>query len=359
MEVCEAIERGLHRSMQNISIKKFPMADGGEGTLEIFQHHTNGTLHEVAVHDPLMRKIKSSYAISQDGVTAFIEMARASGLGLLKPEERNPLLATTYGTGELISDALQQGVKKIIVGIGGSATNDAALGALCALGGKLLDRQGRELPPIGENLEHVCDIDLKELNPQLKRIELTAICDVTNPFYGTSGAAFIYAPQKGADHLAVERLDQGLKNIAKIILQQNEIDLQAIPGAGAGGGFAGGAFALMGAELKSGTAVMFSITHFEEAVQWADVIITGEGKIDQQTLSGKVVHGILKLAKQQKKKVIAVCGQTELNTTELKTVELNKVYSLIEFVGRERAMDETACSLEELAATRIARHLVD
>lgn len=359
MEVCDAIEHGLHRSMNHISIRKFPMADGGEGTLEIFQHHTNGTYHEVMVHDPLMRKIKSCYVISLDGETAFIEMARASGLGLLIPEERNPLLTTTYGTGELIKHALQQKVKQIIIGIGGSATNDAAMGALCALGGKLLDEQRKELTPYGESLAKGCHIELDGLDPQLKDVQLTAICDVTNSFYGVSGAAFIYAPQKGADHQAVERLDLGLKNISELISKQKGIDLQSIIGTGAGGGFAGGALALLGAELKSGTEVVFSITHFEKAVNWADVIITGEGKIDQQTLRGKVIHGVVQLAVQQKKKVIAVCGQTNLSADELKKFGLGAVYSLTEFIGIEKAMQETAYALEELSATKIATRLID
>jgi glycerate kinase len=359
MEVCDAIEHGLHRSMKHRSIRKFPMADGGEGTLEIFLHHTKGKLHEVTVHDPLMRRIKSCYAISQDGETAFIEMARASGLGLLKSEERNPLLTTTYGTGELIKHALQQKVKQIIIGIGGSATNDAAMGALCALGGKLLDEQRKELTPCGENLAKVYHIELDGLDQRLKDVQLTALCDVTNLFYGVSGAAFIYAPQKGADHQAVERLDQGLKNISQLISKQREIDLQSIPGTGAGGGFAGGALALLGAELKSGTAVVFSMTHFEKAVSWAEVIITGEGKIDQQTLTGKVIHGVVQLALQQKKKVIAVCGQTNLSADELEKFGLGAVYSLTEFTGMEKAMQQTAYALEELLATKIATHLMD
>jgi len=347
-QVCEAIEVGLIRSGGGYHIKKLPLADGGEGSLQVITGNHQARIVEVAVHDPLMRIITAPYALLVDGRTAFIEMARASGLQLLKPHERNPLKTTSYGTGELIRDALQQGATQIIIGIGGSATNDAALGAFCALGGRLTSRNGKEVFPSGENLHRIFAIEDDALNARLAEAELIALCDVTNPFYGPQGAAQVYAPQKGATPQAVALLDEGLKHLALLIRSLYHIDLQQVSGAGAGGGFAGGAYALLRAQLKSGAAVMLEVSGFKEAVQWADVIITGEGKLDKQTLNGKLVQLVVEQARSAGKPVWIVCGVNELTAAEANALQPAKVLSLSEAFGRTQALVNTRQALEIL-----------
>lgn len=347
--VCDALERGLVKSGLAMNIRKFPLADGGEGTLDIFLVHTNGELIELEVYDPLMRKIKSGYGISGDGKTTFIEMANASGLGLLKPEEQNPMLTNTFGTGELIADALNRNVKKIILGIGGSATNDGALGASSALGLKAIDEKGNPILVTGKELSNINQFDLSDLHPELKHVHIIAICDVSNPFYGPTGAAYVYASQKGASPSDVFLLDNGLKHIAEVIKNTLGIDLQALPGSGAGGGFAGGAHALLGASLLPGTEVIFDLTHFNDALEWADIVITGEGKLDYQTMQGKLVDGLARKAFQSGKKVIVVCGQTELSEEDCKSMCIDSVYSLSAYAGMDAALHSAKEVLEILA----------
>jgi glycerate 2-kinase len=360
MEVCDSIERGLlqNDSAGNLSIRKFPLADGGEGTLDIFHWHTHGRLMEVTVHDPLLRKITSSYALSGDGKTAFIEMASASGLGLLRAEEQDPLQTTTFGTGEMILDALKRNVDEIILGIGGSATNDAALGAIVPLGGTVLDKKRNPLSPRGATLTLVDQIDVSKLHPRLKEILITAICDVTNPFYGAHGAAFVYAPQKGASSQSVVELDEGLQNVHHIIKRDFGLDLQQVKGAGAGGGFAGGLCAFLGAQLKPGTEVVFEITKIAESLEWADIVITGEGKLDKQTMHGKLVAGISQQCNKLYKKVLAVCGVNQLASKEWQSLGLESVHSLSDFAGEKKALQEAAVVLETLAANVLYKRVV-
>lgn len=356
-EVCEAIERGLIRSGIKANIRKLPLADGGEGTLEIFLHHKNGRLVAVEVHDPLMRKIKASYALSHDGKTAFIEMARASGLGLVSPEEQNPLRTTTFGTGELMRDAFAKGATHVLLGIGGSSTNDAALGALVALGANVTDDKGNLIFPVGEALGKIASIELNNIGNLLKGKTITAICDVSNPFYGEQGAARVYAPQKGAGSEAVEILDKGLRNLAALIGSKYAIDLQTIPGAGAGGGFAGGVYAFLGARLKRGVEVVFDMTGFKDAAAWSDVIITGEGKLDAQTLNGKVVQGVVDEANRLKKPVWVVCGQNLLGHPERARLSVTNVLSLTDWADLASALANPAAVLEDLTFKSIATAL--
>jgi glycerate 2-kinase len=357
-QVCTAIESGLHTSNHHFKIRKFPLADGGEGTLEVFRWHTEADTLEVAVHDPLMRPILASYLISNDRCTAFIEMAQASGLGLLDDQDRNPLSTTTFGTGELIKHALDNQVKKIVLGIGGSATNDAGLGAFVALGGKIY-QNGNQLAPNGQSLSLVTDIDLSGLDARLKQCDLTAICDVTNPFYGAAGAAHVFARQKGADSAMLETLDSGLRNVAKIIKKKFAIDLQQIPGAGAGGGLGGGAYSLLSANLRSGTDVVFDLTRLKQAIDWADIVITGEGKLDVQTLHGKLIAGLGAAAQDAGKPMLAVCGTSELTETQAKSVFINKVFSMVAFAGQEQALTNSAVVLERLAANVLSKAILN
>jgi glycerate 2-kinase len=356
-QVCDAIETGLNKSNKPYAIRKFRLADGGDGSLDIFLYHHQGKIIEVEVHDPLMRKIKSAYIQSRDGKVAFIEMAKASGLVLLKPEEYNPLKTTSYGTGELLRHALDNGAEEIILGIGGSATNDAALGTAAALGYKFFDSDGHHVIPCGDTLERIERIDQSCIHPRLEHVTITAICDVTNPFFGKQGAAFVYAPQKGASKEGVEKLDQGLQHVAKIFQHHYGIDIQAITGSGAGGGFAGGVHVLFNAELKSGVETIFDLTHFSYALTWADVVITGEGKFDHQSLQGKVVDGVVRQVKNSGKKVYVVCGQCDLREAEWKQLGIHRVDSLSDFSGLDKALRESQRGLEDLAFTLLSQHI--
>jgi glycerate 2-kinase len=353
-EVCQAIASGLRKAIPNIEIRNCPLADGGEGTLDVFLFHSGGSLITVDVHDPLMRKVEASYGLSHDGKTAFIEMARASGLELIQSYERNPLKTTSYGTGELIRDALNRNVSRIILGIGGSATNDAATGAVAALGGQFYDADRHKLFPSGENLCQIDHFNLDELHPGIQDIELIAICDVANPFYGEHGAACVYAPQKGASSDDVIILDEGLRKVARCVMNTMQIDLQRIAGSGAGGGFAGGCLVFLNGKLRPGIDVILSITHVDEAMKWADVVITGEGKLDQQTLQGKVIAGVATKAAEQRKKLIVVCGINALSESEWRTLSIDAVFSLTDYAGREEAIMNSALVVQRLAGEHIA-----
>jgi glycerate kinase len=348
-EVCAALAAGFNKNQHEI--RQMPLADGGEGTQELFLKHLNGKRISVSVHDPLMRLIQAEYILSSDNKTAFIEMSSASGLSSLNEKERNPMFTTTFGTGELVRHALDQGVDEIYLGIGGSATNDAGLGMLCAMGARMLDKSANEFIPRGETLGLIEKIDLSVLHPQTSQVKFTALCDVENPLYGERGAAFVYAPQKGATPDQVHKLDAGLMHVASIIQRQTGIDLQKTSGAGAGGGIAGGLHALLHTNLKRGIDVVFEITRFIEAVQWADVVITGEGKVDEQTWRGKVISGVVNQARTFNKRVIIVCGQEEDNereSSEASGAQSVPKYSLSSIFGITRAMEDTRATLTEL-----------
>lgn len=356
-EVCDALATGLSSYLPGTVIRKFPLADGGDGTLEVFLFHTGGRAVFCTVNDPLMNRINASYGISNDKKTAFIEMAQASGMECIGPEKRNPLYTTTFGTGEMVADALEKGVTNILLGIGGSATNDAAIGAASALGYKFLDSQGHELFPSGENLIKIRRIVPGKPIDKLTGISITAICDVTSPFYGPSGAAFIYAPQKGADPPAVEALNLGLQNFAKVLQEWCGIDVQKISGSGAGGGFAGGAHALLGASLKPGARVVMETTDFEKSLQWADIVITGEGKIDDQTLQGKLIREVAQVSKKNEKHIMAVCGRTSLLPEQQHKLGITKIVSLTSIAGEEKAMKLPASLLQNEVALALSNHI--
>lgn len=346
-EVCAAIAEGL-RTRNEYSVREIPLADGGDGTLDFFLAHGSQLVRTV-VHDPLMRQIPSAFAMSADGTTAYIEMARCSGLLLLSPEEYNPLRTTTIGMGELIRSAIQLGATHIILGIGGSATNDAGIGMMASLGYKFFDHLGRTLFPCGESLKFVNRIDGEQRLPELDRVRFTALCDVINPFHGASGAAWVYGPQKGATPAMVNQLDDGLHHLAELIRKNYGIDLQQIGGSGAGGGIAGGAFVWLGAKLRPGIDVIFDFTNFEEAVSWADLVITGEGKVDAQTLQGKVVAGVARMAKQHGKRLLIVCGQAHSDAAGIGA----PIFSLADSVGMERAVNDTANALREMVTKKL------
>jgi glycerate kinase len=310
MEFCEAVERGIKREIQEVAILKLPLADGGDGTIDVLNYYLAGEMVPVEVHNPLLQKIKASYLYSKRKKTAYIEMSEASGIRLLKASELNPLETTTYGTGELILNALNKGAQHIILGIGGSATNDAGMGMAKALGFRFYDNNHQALTGCGKDLIQISAIDSSGVHPRLKQVKFEVACDVGNPLYGPTGAAVVYAPQKGATPGMVARLDAGLKHfneVANSVLGRN---LQHITGAGAAGGLGAGSVLFLEAKLKSGIELIKKEARFNEMIKDADWVITGEGILDQQTFSGKVIKGVMdSLTGQQ---LAVFCGMNEL-----------------------------------------------
>jgi glycerate kinase len=307
-QVAEHIANGIKRLRSADEIKILPLADGGEGTVSSLVDATGGSMVWLKAHDPLLREIDTTIGILGDGKTAVIEMASASGLALLKSEERNPWITTTFGTGELIKQALDKGCMKIIVGVGGSATNDGGMGAVEALGAKFLDENGRDLPPGGGSLGRLAEIDLTGLDRRIPECTIIVACDVTNPLTGKDGASLVYGPQKGADTLMTERLDRNLRHYAGCIKKYLGKNVAHIPGSGAAGGLSAGLLAFADASIRPGFELVSEITDLAAWIAWADLIITGEGKIDFQTLFGKTVFGVASLAKECNKPVIAIAG---------------------------------------------------
>jgi glycerate kinase len=300
-EAAEAIASGILAKRKKSTIQIVPLADGGEGTLEMIQNMHGGEWLTHTVNDPLGRPVNARYLWLADQKTAYIEMARCSGLQLLTTKERNPLKTNTFGTGELIQHAAKQGATTIVLTIGGSATNDAGIGMAAALGYSFLDASGNTLDPIGENLVHVAEI--KGGNP-FPNIEFIVLTDVDNPLHGPQGAAHVFAKQKGANVTSIKQLDKGLINIAKWLPAN-------IPGAGAAGGLGAGAMHFLDAQLTSGAEWLLNKIHFDRAIRKADFVITGEGKIDGQTWSGKLVAHVVERANKQFKQSILVCGTFE------------------------------------------------
>ena len=288
-----------------------PIADGGEGMLSVMLNATQGIRQTVWAHNPCMELTPAEYGISADGTTAFIEMANISGLPLITEEQRNPMKTTTFGTGELIRNALEKGCTRFIIGIGGSATNDAGTGMLQALGFRFLDTDGKALGQGGEILEKIASIDTSEVCPLLKNAHFIVACDVQNPFYGPEGAAYIYARQKGADDAMIAELDKGMRLFADVIHRETGKDIAHVPGSGAAGGMGGGMMAFLNAELKSGADLLLDISRFKERIAGANLIVTGEGRIDRQSLMGKIPGKILQIGKEYDIPVIALAGCVE------------------------------------------------
>lgn len=308
MEVATAIEAGFRQVMPNAEYHKLPMADGGEGTVQSLVDATDGTIIEHTVTGPLGEQVKGFYGLMGDGKTAIIEMAAASGLHLVPAEKRNPLLTTSFGTGELIKAVLDQGVEHIIVGIGGSATNDGGLGMAQALGIKMLNAQDNELGYGGGELAQLARIDMSGIDPRLAKIKLEVACDVDNPLCGLKGASHIFGPQKGATPAIVEQLDANLAHYAEIINVQLGQDIKDIPGAGAAGGLGAALLGLFNASLRPGIDIVMDAVNFTDIVSDADLVITGEGRIDSQTIHGKTPIGVARAAKKFHIPVIGIAG---------------------------------------------------
>ncbi|MBW4620990.1 MAG: glycerate kinase [Cyanosarcina radialis HA8281-LM2] len=348
--VSAAIERGIKLANPQIETEKFPLADGGEGTIEVLNFHHQGTIETIKVSDPLGRQIEAKYGLSGDGQQAYIEMAQASGLERLSPAERNCCDTTTYGTGELILAAIKRGAKKIVLGIGGSATNDAGMGMATALGYRFLDRNGDRLEPTGRNLIKVSAIDDSQLQFDRSSIIVEVACDVDNPLYGERGAAYVYARQKGANHQEIEELDRGLQHFADVVNCWCGRDLSSIEGAGAAGGMGFGSMVFLTASLKPGIQLLMELTQFEEKLKSVDLVITGEGKIDEQTLHGKLIKGVTETTKKYTIPVIAFCGTLATTTEQIKSLGLTAAFSIIrQPMSLEEAKKDTAFGLENLA----------
>ena len=350
MEVAQAIEKGFRAVFPDAQIEKIPMADGGEGTVQSLVDATGGKIITKEVTGPLGEKVTAFFGVLGDGKTAVIEMAAASGLHLVPVEKRNPLLTTTRGTGELILAALDEGVDHLIIGIGGSATNDGGSGMAQALGARLLDKDRNEIAPGGGSLDKLANIDISDLDARLQNVKIEVACDVDNPLIGQDGASHVFGPQKGATPEMVEQLDQNLAHYATILARDLGKDVAHIPGAGAAGGLGAGLLAFLDAELKSGIDIVIAATDLEEKIKDADLVITGEGKIDSQTIHGKTPIGVAKVAKKFNIPVIAICGSIADDADVVHDHGIDVLFSsLMRITTLEEALESGASNVEKTA----------
>jgi glycerate kinase len=329
LDVATAIERGFKEIFPDAEYVKLPVADGGEGTVEAMVAATHGRIVNVNVTGPLGEPVAGFYGISGDEQSAFIEMAAASGLELVPAAQRDPLITTSWGTGELIRHALDAGVKHIIIGLGGSATNDGGAGMVQALGATLLNAQGNALGHGGGELASLARIDVSKLDPRLKTCRIEVACDVTNPLTGEQGASAIFGPQKGATGETIALLDNALHHYARIIQRDLDVDVLTLAGGGAAGGMGAGLYAFCGAELRRGIEIVTDALHLAEHVADADLVITGEGRIDSQTVHGKVPVGVAKVAKGYNKPVIGIAGSLTADVGIVHEHGLDAVFSVI------------------------------
>lgn len=328
MEAARAMAQGIENADHDAEVRCLPMADGGEGTARALVDATGGSMRAVPVHDPLGRPVEGHFGLLADGTTAVVETAEASGLALLEAKERNPLIASSYGTGELMLAAVRSGAKRIIVGLGGSATNDAGAGLLQALGVRLLDKNGNDLAHGGAALANLTTIDISTMDPALKNVAITAACDVTNPLTGPTGASAVFGPQKGASKDDVATLDASLAHFAQVIDSQLGVAVNDVPGAGAAGGIGAALKGFLNAEFRPGIAIVIEQSGLDAAAQWADVVFTGEGSIDFQTKFGKTPAGVAETAKRHGKPVIAVAGHIGTGIDELHEVGIDAVFDI-------------------------------
>lgn len=357
LEVADAVETGFQKVFSDWEYVKVPMADGGEGTVQSLVDATNGSIKKVEALDPLGRKIEAFYGVSGDGKQAVIEMAAASGLELLKSDERDAMSATSWGLGDLIRAALDEEVERILIGIGGSATNDAGAGMLQSLGGKLLDMNGKQIPYGGVGLRDLDKIDVSELDPRLKDIVIEVACDVTNPLTGTDGASYVYGPQKGASEEQVEELDQYLKHFAKVVRRDLDVDIEDEPGAGAAGGIGGALLAFFNAELRRGGELITEMLALEDTIKDADLVITGEGGINHQTIFGKTPIVVAKIAKKYDIPVIALVGSISEGHEEVYEHGIDAVFSIISEVADLEKTLEAGIQNVEMTARNVAATL--
>lgn len=355
-QVAMQIEQGFSEIFPEAEYVRLPVADGGEGTVEAMVAATKGKMVRLNVTGPLGKEVEAFYGLSGDDSCAYIEMAAASGLELVPVAQRNPLITTSYGTGELIRSALDKGVEHFIIGIGGSATNDGGAGMVQALGAKLLDEEGRQIGFGGEKLADLSKIELGELDPRLKNCRFEVACDVTNPLLGEQGASAVFGPQKGATPELVNQLDRALAHYAEIIRRDLDIDVLTIPGGGAAGGMGAALHAFCQAELRRGIEIVTEALGLDELVKDATLVITGEGRIDSQTIHGKVPIGVAKVAKRYNKPVIGIAGSLTKDVAVVHQHGLDAVFSVIYSVctlddALASAADNVRMTARNIAAT--------
>jgi len=355
--VARAIKAGVQRALPEAGVVLVPMADGGEGTVDAMVAAVGGERHFVVVTGPTGDSIKAEFGVLADG-TAVIEMAKASGLSLVPIEKRNPMVTTTFGTGELIEAALDLGCERFIVGIGGSATCDGGIGLAQALGIKILKADGSPVGPGGAELIKIARIDMSTINPQLKRAQFLVATDVKNPLYGPLGAAHVFAPQKGAGPDEIIQLDQGLIHFAGIVKRDIGIDVTELPGGGAAGGLGAGLVAFLGATLRPGVDLIIEAVGLRDKIRDADLVITGEGQIDRQSAYGKAPIGVAQLAKKFSVKTVAIAGRLGEGYQEALTAGIDDIYSLEQVAGSaEEAMANPFPYIEAAAFMASKQHL--
>ena len=329
-EAADAIEIGFRAVYPDAEYVKVPMADGGEGTVQSLVDATCGTIINQSVIGPMGDMVSGFFGILGDSRTAVVEMAAASGIHLVKPEERNIYLASSFGTGQLINAALDHGCDKLIIGLGGSATNDGGMGMMKALGGQFLDQSSAPLAPDVRALSQLARIDLQHLNPRLGKTEIVVACDVDNPLCGENGAARIYGPQKGATEEDIAVLDQALARYGDVLSNNTGRNIAVEPGAGAAGGMGAALIGLIDAVVKPGVELVIEIVELAKRIVDADLVITGEGRIDSQTIHGKTPVGVAKIAKSHNLPVICIAGSVEDDADIIHQLGIDEIYSVIE-----------------------------
>lgn len=349
-EVCQSMERGIKKADHNITCIHVPMADGGEGTMQALVDATDGRVYSLKVVGPLGDEVEAQYGILGDNETGILEMASASGIQLVPIEKRNPLITTTYGTGQLIKACLDYGVKRLLIAIGGSATNDGGAGVVQALGGKLLDTHGNEIGFGGCELKKLARIDLTQFDTRLRDIAVEVACDVTNPLCGKRGASNVFGPQKGATPEMIKTLDCSLRHYADIIKEQVNKDVIEAPGAGAAGGLGAGLMAFLNGSLKKGIEIVIKYSELEEKIKNADMVWTGEGSIDFQTQYGKTPVGVAMAAKKYNKPVIAFAGKIGEGADVLYEKGIDSIFGILKDVtSLEEALKKGSENMEKTA----------
>ncbi|HSZ87233.1 MAG TPA: glycerate kinase [Puia sp.] len=343
-EVCNIIEPAIKSVIHDCEIIKLPLSDGGDGFAETISKYLGAEVQHVKVLDPLFKEIDSSWLIAKNGNAAFIEMAKASGLQLLKPYQYNCSITTTFGTGQLIMEAINKSVKEIIIGVGGSATNDGGIGMAAALGYKFLDSNGKELSPVGKNLIRLRNIDSTNVKP-VDHIRYIVACDVNNYLCGENGATKMFARQKGATDEMINELEEGMPNYIEVVKKDMGVSLSKIKGAGAAGGLAAGCVAFLNAKIISGADLILEYSNAEKYIQQTDIIITGEGKLDKQTLEGKLVSQVCTLAKKFGKKIFIVCGISEINNLDKEKLGTENIFQLMDLAKNKNESIENASEL--------------
>jgi len=359
-EVADAIVSGIRRVLADAEVVVLPMADGGEGTVDALVFATGGRTMQTEVSGPLGDRVIAAWGILGDGATAVVEMAAASGLVLVPADRLDPLTATTYGTGELVRAALDSGCHRLIIGIGGSATNDGGAGMAQALGAKLTDREGRELPPGGAALASLRQIDISGLDSRLAESQVTVACDVTNPLCGKEGASWVYGPQKGATEAMCRQLDEALANYASVIKKDLGIDIRDMPGAGAAGGLGAGLVAFAGARLVPGIEIVSDAVGLVEHLKGASLVLTGEGRLDTQTTFGKTVAGVAKHAKVLGVPVVVIAGELHGDLKELYRYGIDAALSIAPGpITREESEADAARLISDVAERALRLVLIN